>query len=240
MTMKTFKILFFQITICVVTLCFVFNLQAQNTAYNQRDNFGQAYFNPNVYLKQFKDFEGSPYLMEDYVLAKINDNKINRLVRFNKYSGKIEVQVAENKAIELPDDKSFEIRLLNGTDRYFKTGKYLSMDGKKEYSFFEKVYDGTGFTLFKKENVRFIKSKEAGAYSNPKPAKFQNQNPTFLLQKKGSFSDQVVELSNNRKKFLSMFPEKEKEVLKSFIKENKSDLKEKNDMVNILKEIYSD
>ncbi|MFS4491975.1 hypothetical protein [Maribacter sp. 2308TA10-17] len=189
-----------------------------------------AVFNP-AYEKNSKA-QGTPYLTEEFLPAKLDYMDKTQLIRFNVVDNIIELKSNKGGNLMLDLRKDFTIELLDESQKLYRTGTYLEK-GSKIRSFFEILNQTKDYTLYRKERKKFIKQEKVEAYKEEKAARFAVQNPKFYIVDFKSGGSVLLELPSKKKKFLSFFGNKEKEV-GQFVKQEKLDFRNSNDLLQII------
>jgi len=215
--------------------CFVVSaLWCQNSL---RDDFNGVYYTPSLYMQKYDVQEGSPYVDVAFTPARINGRKSTNMVRFNAYEGTVEVLMADNKVIMLTDRKSFEIQLLDGSEKHYITTKYKDLKGNTKTSFLQKLHEGNGYTLFVKERKKYFKKTKAEGYAAAKPARFEKAASRFFL-KLHKDDGLPFYLPSGKKKFLALFDSEQTAKIKAFLKQEKIDLDSQEGMLRVLNMVY--
>ena len=220
------------------SLLFLFfqNILSQNLTTLQ-DDFRGVYINPSLYGQRYEIEEGSPYLNLEFGPAKIGDRKKTYLVRFNAYEGSVEVWIQVNKVIELNNSSDERIKMLDGSNKEYVITTYLGPKGDLKKGFLEELKVTNSYTLYKKEIAKYFEKVKAGAYKEEIPARFEMATPQFYF--KLVDDDATIRyLSNNKKKFLSIFDSQNTDKIKELIKKEKLSLTKKEDIIRILDGIY--
>ncbi len=198
-----------------------------------RDAVGNVYYDRNLYDQDYDYKEGSPYLYPEFVPARIDAIAKTQLIRFDAFQGRVELMADAGRNLVLPADRSFEIRLLDGSDRLFRTHSYTGPKGEEKNSFFEVLAETDQYVLYKREDVAFRKEKKAEGYSPYRPARFEATGPVFyLMDQEGN----LRELPTRNKDFIRFF-EKEDQV-REYLKANRPDLESAEDLRAFLRVYY--
>ncbi|MFK7811300.1 MAG: hypothetical protein AB8B59_02330 [Maribacter sp.] len=199
---------------------------------------GTRLYVENVDNSKYDAIDGSPYLSEEFVTAKINDVEKTQFIRFNVFDNIIEVQMEDKKTVMLNLENEIDIKLLDGSKKQYRTASYLK-DGTKSKSFFEVINDGDNYSLYKQERKLYQEEQEAEAFKEKQRAKFVARSPIFFVTDFNSDSPILLEVPKKKKKFITLFGKKGKEVEK-YMKQKKLNFKEKDDLVQIMDFISSD
>ncbi|MGB5387050.1 MAG: hypothetical protein WBN20_09725 [Eudoraea sp.] len=200
----------------------------------QRTYFGDVYFVPGKYKSIYNSPEGSPYLNEEFVPAKINNIADTQLVRFDAVLGNVEVMITESKVVTIENSKPYTISLMDGSNKVYKTLKYADLNGNENNSFFELLDSTLIYKLYLKENKRFFKKVKAQGYAEEKPAQFKKVKSEFYVTDFKSQSERLLYIPQKLKPFTEFFQEDSKSI-KNFIKDNKLNIGDANDLVKIFK-----
>ena len=203
------------------------------TAQELRTRFGDVYYDANMYKKQYKAVQGSPYLDEAFASCQINDISETQFVRFNAYEGKVEARVSTTKVVELDGSDSYVIVLKDGSGKIYETHSFTNSKGEVKYSFFELLHRSDEYSLYLKENIKYQKEVKAEAYKEAQPASFKKAESTFFINDQWKGSEDLVELPTRQKSILDLFPDKAKSI-KNAIKSERLKLDRKDDLIRIL------
>ncbi|NER14441.1 hypothetical protein GWK08_13385 [Leptobacterium flavescens] len=174
---------------------------------------------------------GSPYVMESFAPAKINQFQDLHVIRYNAASDAMEFKNRKNEILVLNKMNDYTITL-NGSNKIYQTVTYSN--GKRGYAVLLWKSDDSNTSLFLRERIEFVPKKPAASsYSKDQPAKYKRVKDVLYL-KDGS---EMTELPTNKKKFFAAFKGKEKEV-QQFVKKNKLKISKQEDIVKII-EFYS-
>ena len=202
-----------------------------------RNYLGDVYFVPGKYKTIYNSPEGSPYLNEEFVPAKINNISDTQLVRFDAVLGNVEVMITGSKVVALDNSKTYAISLVDGSNKVYKTLEYTDVDGNENNSFFELLDSTLNYKLYLKENKKFFKKVKAQGYAEEIPAQFKKVKSDFYVTDFKSQSDRLIYIPHKLKPFTEFFQEEAKSI-KNFIKENKLNIGDANDLVKIFKFYY--
>ncbi|NAS12044.1 hypothetical protein [Poritiphilus flavus] len=212
----------------IVFLCFLSYSSAQQIL---RTELGNVFYGTNKYKTEYNSPEGTPYLNESFTPAKINDISKTHFVRFNGYSGEVEVKVSEGRVVVLNEGDFFAIKLLDGSNTEYQTLSYLDEKGKRKHSFFQLLSNSEGYKLYLKQKVNYYKEVKAEAYKEAQPPRFKPGKPEFYFSTANDPKELTL-IPQKTNGFLKLFPEKSQE-LKKFIKSKKLKLNRKEDLMSI-------
>ncbi len=178
--------------------------------------------------------EGSGFIYEDFVQASVNNSSKLKMVRFNLVDDKIEVRVNEEEVLQLLKNEKFEVRIMNGSNRIFRTFSFCKKKSKckPRNSFFEELYLSDDFSIYFKEKVTYYRAKtNLTGYDEREPAKFVPAKGKYYITNFISRTGELFEIPDNEEKFLEMFDEKHVEAMSSFITSNNFDIENSADLV---------
>jgi len=182
--------------------------------------------------------EGSRYLTDDFLPARINGIQNTQLVRFNVADNIVEVKKSTNEIMALSFTEGYTITIQDGSSRVYQTHSYTDKDGKRQTTFFELLYQEGNFKLFLKENIKFTPAKAAkSGYEPAKPAKFTRGNDTFYISGLESDNKMLTLLPKKRKDFVQIFGE-HATVMEKKIKADKLDLKNEDELTILFKAYF--
>ncbi len=221
-------------------LSLVIFLAASNLSWAQGEIGGRQIVNDAFILTSPTDknvkVEGSPYVTEDYMPARIStfDNKIFE-VKYDAVLDEILVKTDEggkSEAYALPKNgrQDISIILISGNKTY-QIFDYVNDDSEKTSGFFVLLSSlAAPIKFLKKEKIRFYEEKVAtSGYDRGRPAEYRRLSDSYFLK----INDQpAIEFSTNKKDFAKLFPNHEDEVL-AYIKSEKLKLKEETDLTKL-------
>lgn len=200
--------------------------------------FGNDYYSPDLYYNKYDAPEGSPYLDDTFLPARINDIKETQLVRLDAYEGRVEVKLSPSRVVILDSETYYLIALNDGSDRVFETLGYLDNKGESKYSFFERMYEGDNYKLYRREIAKYFKEEKAQGYQEAKPARFKLTDKVFYIKHNPEASAKLVEIPDRLKDFRKSFPEQEK-AIRDLIKKENLKLDKADDLTRIFDLYYS-
>ena len=193
---------------------------------------GNVFQPTNSYITEYNSPEGTPYLNKNFTPAKINAITETKFVRFNGYTGQIEVKADGSRVIVLDEAQAFVIKLLDGSDMVYETHEYVNEREQFKTSFFQLAHETDKFKLFVKEKIIFQKEQKAEAYKERVPPKFKDAKPDFYIEKKDENTTYLSWVPKKVNSFLKTFPDKGQDA-KKFIKGNKLKLDRTEDLVKL-------
>jgi len=173
--------------------------------------------------------EGSPYIDENYsniLISQYNDKIYSG--RYNAYNGDLEVKLAENNIIALDKNGNYEVKFTS-TNKIYRTENYTTENGNSKRGFLVVFSENENYTLYKEERIKYYEKVEAtSSYQQDKPAKFKKENDVFYIKLKNT----LTFLPNKKRDLLKAFP-KEAKALKSYIKKNKLNPNNEDELITI-------
>ncbi len=196
-----------------------------NTLQSRLDNIQSTMVINRENLKYVK---GSPYINEEFEIVKIKTfgDKIFA-GRYDANLGEMQIK-RKNDTIALNNYENFEITFaLN--NKVYKTHNYTTEKGESKQGFLVVLKETDSLAILKEESVKYYKEQPATtSYDKAKPAEFRRLRDVYYYRigKETSF------LPQKRRHFLKLFP-KHSNKLKAFIKENRINLKDENDLITL-------
>jgi hypothetical protein len=218
-------------------LIFIFDFcQAQNQEpISKTNNYINTYtadevkFNASVKRVSFKEIQGSPYLIDSFVVGSIYTNRNEQFqnipVRYNIFTDNVEYIMGASSVLELKNPETVE-------KIEFENYKliYLSLPHKNNLvkGFFIVLTEGYA-TLLSKPAVTLHKPSQPGGYIDAQPPRF-SRNPDIYYIKVGKNQPKFIK---TKKHLITSFPDFRAE-LSNYIKINNikiSDQKSLTDLV---------
>jgi hypothetical protein len=176
-----------------------------------------------------KQYQGNPYLNEEFVEGKITvDNELNykKQLRYNAYSDIFELRGDDNQINALLRSTNVTVLIDNSL---FALNDYLLNNAIKE-GYFEKLNRNGKTILLKQYSKKFIDVVKAkSSYQSDSPAKFVLDKSYFI--KKNEVSP-AIKIILKKKNILSVLNDKEI-LIKEYISKNKLNLKNEQDVVQL-------
>nr|WP_298997582.1 hypothetical protein [uncultured Allomuricauda sp.] len=218
----------------LITVVLSFSVQSQIATRNN-DSFNELVFFVGTNNPLYNGAQGSRYLNEEFVPAKINDFEKVYPVRFNVVENVIEVKQNDGAIISLDKDTDYVVRLMDGSYKLYEDNFYLTEEGKEEKTFFQKVHKADGYELFLKERIKFIEKKPSKSSYEPEvPAKFLKLNDKYYVKDLREESKGVlIEVPQKKKTFLKVFNTESNKV-GNLLKKSKSKFDKKEDLIKVL------
>ena len=182
--------------------------------------------------KNYDEFQGSPYVSNNFKQTRIlynNEDMGTMFYRYNALNEEIEIKntlLEEEGTKGLSRDKNISI-LVDGKELSFKT--FVTSKKNTLNGYLLQLIDGETYDLYKRTRVKFTEGKPApNSFVKAVPARF-SQFTEYYFQKEGVNRIDEIPLSNN--KLLKLLSGNDKESLKNYLKENKIKIKEEEDLV---------
>lgn len=206
------------------------SLPAQNLWLGEE---GQRFYDELLIRKAVKgeagNYEGSPYLDEEFTDAKIRsseDHVFEKVsLRYNAYYDLFEVKM-EDDVYNLR--RGGMVSEVNMTGHLFKYFEYDYLSTKAE-GYLELLHEGK-YSLYKKHQVIFTEAEPSKPYQEAKPAMFQERDPLFFI----ASGEKPPVFIKNRKGLLSLAGDKEEE-LNDYLRNNRNRLRNEADFLNAVK-----
>lgn len=175
------------------------------------------------------NIEGSPYLNDEFVTGTIftyqNIEYQGIPLRYNAYSRQLEFKTPDGQVLALSAPEIVERAELGETILSYipyRTGKRV------DKSFFILLHTGK-VSLYARPEVEFIEAKEAAAYKDPEPPKFEKRPDSYYLR---IAQDAAVKIEN-KKQLIGFLPDHH-EHIEAFIKKNKIKTSKKEKLIELI------
>ena len=174
--------------------------------------------------RSVKDFEGSPFLNEEFVTGQVfsSEKKYTSVqLRYNIYNDQMEFRQNDLTYALYPGERILKVILGNET---YVVAKY-EIRGKMDYGYLTRLDSGK-LTILAKKVVRFTEKQEAKALeSSNTPAKF-TRTPDVYYYKIGSGE---ITKAGSLKSLIATLPDHQAEV-ESYAKKEKLSTKKAEDL----------
>ncbi len=177
--------------------------------------------------------KGSPYSIDKYIPAKVNEIKKTHFVRLNTVNNSLEVKIRPNKIIVLDPTNDFNIQFLDGSNRRFTSVEYPDENSKRVKAILEVISENENYTLYKRERKIFVEPRKGGTYTEKKPAEYVNLPSIYYASNITNKLTEVVEIPRKKKNFFALFENNSKKV-SQFVKQERLDTSEKKDLIKII------
>ncbi len=179
--------------------------------------------------RSITNYEGSPYLSEDFVSGEVYGPKekfTGLLLRYNVFNDNIEF-IQKGTTYALYAEPRI-VKVLLGKEEYIVEKHEIK--GKMAYGYFARLDSGK-VTLLAKKVVRFTEEQEPKALQGAAtPAKFTRAPDVFYYRIGNAETSKVGSL----KSFIDSLPDKKEEV-SSYAKKEKIGTKNESDLVKLVK-----
>ncbi|WP_435623306.1 hypothetical protein [Flagellimonas sp.] len=208
-----------QINILLGLLLFGFSSQAQ-IAQNNISSFDDISFFVNVNNPKYDNAEGTKYLNEKFIPAKINDLEKLYPVRFDLLDNIMEFKENDQEIMGISPAKEYRIGFTDGSNRVFVSKTIIDETGDLKRLFLEVIKVNPKYSLYKRERVKFQPAKPAKSSYEPEiPAVFKKMNDSFYVDYPDDSIDYLLQLPKNKKKIKTFFGDKGNELVKFAKKE---------------------
>jgi hypothetical protein len=181
----------------------------------------------------YDKIEGTPYLQETFVPARINGAEETKFVRFNAFDNAIEINLGNGQMMILDKRTTYLIDFLDGSNKVYQTLSYRNDANQIEMNFFERIHQDDRFALYLKERIKLVRGVEdQQAYGGNRPDKFLKINDVYFISNFKSKTPDLLEVPRKKKDFFRFFPKREKEIEK-YVKQEKLDVNAPQDIVSI-------
>ncbi|WP_178987386.1 hypothetical protein [Winogradskyella schleiferi] len=219
----------FFISLLIGLSVFSFCNAQDNLNISNLDEFGN-YINRKVSVNVNKSLfiEGSPYINDTFELIKFKRfGDVIFLGRYNANLGEMQIR-RDNDTIVLNNSENFEITFVSDK-KVYKTYSYTQKDGSSTRGFLVVLKETDSMAVLKEEKIKFQEKKPStNGYDKAKPAKYVRSKDLYYYR----LGNKVSLLPQKRKEFLKLYPEHSNK-LKEFIKQNKINLKEADDLITL-------
>ena len=181
---------------------------------------GQQEDNSDLY----KDIAHKMYLTEAYLPAKVNVFSEVVYLRYNMFKDEMEF-MKDSKILFLKKQEKTTVTFNNSNEKY----GVFNLDDKLKYFQIQNTGD---ILLLTRKVVEFHEAKPAqSSYQKDKPADLKREDDIHYIK----FEDNsIVEIPSRQKNFLAIFKNNSNAV-KKFIKENKINIKDVEDLKKVVK-----
>jgi hypothetical protein len=182
---------------------------------------------------EYKKYEGNPYWYEGVRMAKIIQNNdvliVNVSLQMDQNIGEIIAQAPGENSLILETRVYKAILVDNGdTKDYFKKAH-----PDNPTKFYQVLFENDEVCFFKDIEVKLFKTNSSDMVMGATQPEFLRKNTYYL-----SVNRMVKKIQLKKKKFYQNFSKREEKLMASFAKKQKIKLKNENDFVTLLKELY--
>ena len=218
-----------KLVLIVGSALFAIPIYAQNNSVNTTSRRINTEFISPENRDKPERAEGSPYITEEFVPAKVNGSDKLFAIRYNGSKDLMEVKGDDDKTLLINKYKDYVIKLTDGSNKVYQTVSYEN--GTRGFALSVWIDEGKN-GLFIRESVKYSPEKIAqSSYDRDQPPKFSRQKDAFYMRigEKGN----LVQLPSNKKKFYAAFGNKQKEI-QAFVKKEKLKISKKEDLIKIM------
>lgn len=180
--------------------------------------------------KQRQKTIGIPYSYPMFSAATVENLKIKAYMRYNVVNDEFEFITTKNDTLILDKIEDFgNIRFSDLKKNYILTA-YVDSRQKLVYGYLIDIYKNKDFGLLKKENITFVEEKIAKTTLEINmPPKYNKVGDSFFIKNKEAISA----FPDGKKALTKMFPDK-KQLLETFLKENKISFDAEKDLIKLI------
>jgi hypothetical protein len=219
-------------------LIFIFDFceaQVEVTPKTKDENYINSYvsneakYNANIKNVSYKEIQGSPYLIDSFVVGSIYTNRNEKFqnipVRYNIYTENIEYIVGAGSVLELKNPETVE-NIEYGDYKLI----YLSQSNKNKLGngFFIVLTEGNA-TLLSKPGVTLHKPTQTGGYIDAQPPSFSRNPDTYYIK----IGTNPANILRNKRQLITSFPDYREE-LRNYIKSNNTKISDQKSLINLV------
>ena len=196
----------------------------------QGSNADNAYFaiEGSKLLQNNINIDGTPYIYP-FMNAKVKGVDGTTKMRYNANNDEVEYQT-ENGNLALLKQAKFSDIYFTEMNLHLKLITY-NYDKSTITGYLYELINKPDIKIYKREHVSYNAAKAARtSYDSATPPNFKLDEPTYFIQKGAG---EIVELPSNKKKLITLFPDK-KEAITQYFKNNKGDYSNKKDLENLV------
>ena len=175
-----------------------------------------------------KNIKGSPYINDVFQVVKFKrfgDKSFTG--RYDANLGEMQI-MRENDTIALNNTENFEVTFIL-SDKIYKTHSYVDNNGITKRGFLVVLNETHSLAVLKEEVIRFYEEKPStNGYDKAKPAEYRRTKDVYYYRQ----GENISVLPQKRKDFIKLFPEHSKD-LEVFIKKNKINFKQEDDLITL-------
>lgn len=192
----------------------LFFVSASTFAQLNKGAFDDYIYFVNQNRPTYEGIEGTPFLTENFIPARINEFDRVVYIRFNVFANSIEFKKPDGEVAILSLENEYTFKLLDGFNTEYAVHDYVSEKESVERTFFKKIKEEERFTLFMKENVKYTQKKIAtSGFEQNQPARFTKAKGTFFIgQPKGDFNT-LLAVPSRKKEMGAFFKDMAKPVM---------------------------
>ena len=172
-----------------------------------------------------KYVDGSPYLVKDFLMGKVEGFPDFYQIRYNAYLDEVQFK-KDNKIMAFLKEEKYGTIKFTDTNETLKLANY-KYENNSVLGYLFVIADTGNVKIYRKSSVTFQDFKVAkNSYETDSPANFRRAPDVYFVQR-GTAG--IVELPSNKKQLIELFPDK-KEEIKNYLKDNKLDYNTKNNV----------
>lgn len=186
----------------------------------------------NLNNTSYADVDGSPYANEEFSSAIIGDEEKTRFIRLNIADEVVEVK-DEGKVMQLRLRENLQLQLTNASKEEMIVKSHQDSEGKSKLMVFKMVASIKGHTLYLKERKKYIPKKPKEAFQESAKARFIDLPDAYYITDFKSNTPTLLELPRKKKALMAFFGT-DKNIVEKYVKKEKLDYKNPDDLVEIL------
>lgn len=203
----------------IVALILLFNLNAYSQ-YVSPPSIQHKTVNKGTFDLSYKDLVGTIYIEKEYKLATTSITNTEYFTKYDAYHDQMEIDV-DNHQYYLPktlgslvifNDKTYKIYLYNEEKLYFKI-----------------AFNSSKITLLVKQKIKLNQEVESNGMVAYKPKTLTRIKDQYFY---ATLNNEALKLPKNKKDFYVIFSKNSKSI-QQFVKKNKLDIKNCNDLIKI-------
>ena len=187
-----------------INLALILLILICNVSYAQHSDVEHMYFDAKSLTSidlRSKKLMGTSYINEEFLPAKISNNEIFNLIRYNAYLDEMEVEIG-GKAFYLPKTTIYSINFV-GSNKEYLIANY-NESGIEKRGFFVLLTSGDNVTLLKQEKIKLYEEVPAKlGFTQYEPPKLGRLKDKYFI---GYKNNTTVELPKKKKDFLVRAP----------------------------------
>lgn len=198
--------------IALLTTGFSLSAQFNSSPLNSGDRQVNLIKNTN------KAAEGSMYINERFVPAKISGQQSTYMLRYDAYHDYFEMTGAGEEIKRLPSTPG---ELITTGNKTYILADYKTAKNEDVKGYLSLIYNGSRTKIYRRERVIFQAASESNnSYVQGKPAAYKRVEDEFYISTDGQ---PALFLQPSKKGISKIFPDKAKQV-QEFVKANNVDL----------------
>ncbi|MEM9077871.1 MAG: hypothetical protein AAGC43_12575 [Bacteroidota bacterium] len=209
------------------------SLKAQNLQVDDTSLYEVSFF-VDVNNPKYKNVEGSKYIDETFVPAKINN--LNKLypVRFDVVNNVMEFKENNQEIRGVSPTRDHRIVLSNRTKTVFVSNTIMNEAGNLQRVFLEEILVKKAYTLYTRKRKQFQAAKPAkSGYESAIPAAFKEQNDSYYIDFVNDNIEHLLQIPKSKKKLKTFFGALSPEVIK-FAKKEGLKFDSQEDLIKIM------